>query len=123
MIGLGPGFFFLLQKALQAGRLVASQPALTLSNPVVSVVFGVAVFDEHLRPRTARPGANPAAADLSDAGHWVLSHRWRRLLRADVYWLARSSSAAVWSWSRRACSSIVCSCWISMRWESATCRC
>ena len=49
VIALGPGFFFLLQKALQAGRLVASQPALTLANPVVSVAFGVAVFDEHLR--------------------------------------------------------------------------
>jgi len=49
VIVLGPGFFFLLQKALQAGRLVASQPALTLANPVVSVAFGVAVFDEHLR--------------------------------------------------------------------------
>ena len=49
VITLGPAFFFLLQKALQAGRLVASQPALTLANPVVSVAFGVAVFDEHLR--------------------------------------------------------------------------
>lgn len=52
VIVLGPGFFFLLQKALQAGRLVASQPALTLANPVVSVAFGVAVFDEHLRAGT-----------------------------------------------------------------------
>jgi drug/metabolite transporter (DMT)-like permease len=49
VIVLGPAFFFLLQKTLQAGRLVASQPALTLTNPLVSVAFGVAVFDEHLR--------------------------------------------------------------------------
>ncbi|HYZ38731.1 MAG TPA: DMT family transporter [Pseudonocardiaceae bacterium] len=49
VIVLGPAFFFLLQKTLQAGLLVASQPALTLSNPLVSVTFGVAVFDEHLR--------------------------------------------------------------------------
>jgi hypothetical protein len=49
LIVLGPGFFFLLQKTLQAGRLVASQPALTLANPVVSVAFGIAVFGEHLR--------------------------------------------------------------------------
>jgi drug/metabolite transporter (DMT)-like permease len=48
VIGLGPGFFFLLQKALQAGRLVASQPALTLANPVVSVVFGIVVFGERV---------------------------------------------------------------------------
>lgn len=49
---LGPGFFFLLQKALQAGPLVASQPALTLVDPLVSVLFGIAVFDEHLRAGT-----------------------------------------------------------------------
>jgi len=49
LIGLGPGFVFLLQKALQAGTLVASQPALTLANPIVAVGFGVAVFGEHVR--------------------------------------------------------------------------
>ena len=49
VIVLGPVFFFLLQKSLQAGRLVASQPALTLANPLVSVAFGFAVFNEHLR--------------------------------------------------------------------------
>lgn len=49
VIVLGPLFFFLLQKALQAGRLVASQPALTLSNPIVAFGFGIAVFGEHVR--------------------------------------------------------------------------
>ena len=49
LIGLGPGFVFLLQKALQAGTLVASQPALTLANPIVAAGFGVAVFGEHVR--------------------------------------------------------------------------
>ena len=49
LIGLGPGFVFLLQKALQAGRLVASQPALTLANPLVGAGFGIAVFGEHVR--------------------------------------------------------------------------
>lgn len=49
LIGLGPGFVFLLQKALQAGTLVASQPALTLSNPIVAAVFGITVFGEHVR--------------------------------------------------------------------------
>jgi hypothetical protein len=34
LIVLGPLFFFLLQKTMQAGRLVASQPALTLANPI-----------------------------------------------------------------------------------------
>lgn len=49
VIVLGPGFFFLLQKALQAGQLVASQPALTLANPVISVAFGIVVFGEYVR--------------------------------------------------------------------------
>lgn len=52
VIVLGPWFFFLLQKTLQAGPLVASQPALTVVDPVVAVVFGIAVFDEHLRTGT-----------------------------------------------------------------------
>ena len=49
LIVLGPTYFFLLQKSLQAGSLVAAQPALTLSNPVVAMAFGVVVFDERVR--------------------------------------------------------------------------
>ncbi len=49
LIVLGPAFFFLLQKTMQAGRLVASQPALTLADPVVAAAFGLAVFGEHVR--------------------------------------------------------------------------
>lgn len=46
---IAPLSFFLLQNALQAGSLVASQPGLTLSNPVVAEVWGIAVFDDHVR--------------------------------------------------------------------------
>lgn len=49
LVVLGPGFFFLLQKTLQAGSLVAAQPALTLSDPVVAILFGVIVFGESVR--------------------------------------------------------------------------
>jgi drug/metabolite transporter (DMT)-like permease len=49
LIVLGPSYFFLLQKSLQAATLVAAQPALTLSNPVVAVAFGVVVLGEHVR--------------------------------------------------------------------------
>jgi len=45
----GPSSFFLLQKALQAGSLVASQPGFTLINPLVSVFWGVLVFGETTR--------------------------------------------------------------------------
>ncbi|MDT7618261.1 MAG: hypothetical protein QOF00_5708 [Pseudonocardiales bacterium] len=48
LVVLGPVFFYLLQRTLQAGPLVASQPFLTLFNPVVAVGFGVAVFGERV---------------------------------------------------------------------------
>lgn len=40
---------FLLQSAMRAGRLLASQPALTLSDPVVAILWGVLVFGEAVR--------------------------------------------------------------------------
>ena len=44
-----PVGFFLLQGALQAGRLVASQPGITLANPLVAAVWGIGIFDEDVR--------------------------------------------------------------------------
>ncbi|MCA1672563.1 MAG: DMT family transporter [Actinobacteria bacterium] len=41
--------FFLLQSALQAGRLVASQPGITLANPLVAAVWGIGIFGEDVR--------------------------------------------------------------------------
>ncbi|WP_037062589.1 DMT family transporter [Pseudonocardia acaciae] len=49
LLVLAPVAFFLLQNALQAGSLVASQPGFTLANPVVSVGWGVLVFGERVR--------------------------------------------------------------------------
>ncbi|MFJ2440411.1 MULTISPECIES: DMT family transporter [unclassified Streptomyces] len=45
----GVGSLFLLQNALQAGSLAASQPMLTLGDALVSVVYGVTLFGETLR--------------------------------------------------------------------------
>jgi drug/metabolite transporter (DMT)-like permease len=59
----GPSSFFLLQKALQAGTLVASQPGFTLVNPLVSVIWGVLVFGE-----TTRTGPWLAVAGVAAAG-------------------------------------------------------
>jgi drug/metabolite transporter (DMT)-like permease len=42
----GAGAFFLLQSALQAGRLEASQPGLTITDPIVAAVWGIALFGE-----------------------------------------------------------------------------
>jgi drug/metabolite transporter (DMT)-like permease len=49
MIASGAGSMFLLQSALNSGRLLAAQPGFTLADPVVSVAWGVFVFDEKVR--------------------------------------------------------------------------
>lgn len=46
----GAAGVFLAQMAFQAGPLAASLPATATADPVVSVMLGVVVFDERLRP-------------------------------------------------------------------------
>jgi drug/metabolite transporter (DMT)-like permease len=48
LILTGVGAVFLAQNAFQAGPLTASQPALTITDPIVSVAIGVALFGDHL---------------------------------------------------------------------------
>jgi hypothetical protein len=45
----GVGALFLLQNALQAGSLVASQPMLTVGDALISISFGVTLFSENVR--------------------------------------------------------------------------
>ena len=49
MIATGVLGMFLVQSALNAGRLIAAQPGLTLSDPIVSILWGIFVFDEKVR--------------------------------------------------------------------------
>jgi drug/metabolite transporter (DMT)-like permease len=49
MIATGVLGMFLLQSALNAGQLIAAQPGLTLTDPIVSILWGVLVFGEHVR--------------------------------------------------------------------------
>jgi drug/metabolite transporter (DMT)-like permease len=49
MVVAGLCSVFLLQNALQSGTLVAAQPALTLSDPVASIVYGTTMFGEEIR--------------------------------------------------------------------------
>ncbi len=49
MIVAGLGSVFLLQSAMNAGRLLATQPGLTLVDPVVAVLWGILVFGEQVR--------------------------------------------------------------------------
>jgi len=45
----GVGSLFLLQNALQAGTLAASQPMLTVGDALISITYGVMLFGEQLR--------------------------------------------------------------------------
>jgi drug/metabolite transporter (DMT)-like permease len=49
MIAAGIGAMFLLQSAMNAGRLISAQPGVTLSDPIVSIAWGVVVFGESTR--------------------------------------------------------------------------
>jgi len=49
MIAAGGLAMFLLQSAMNAGRLIAAQPGLSLTDPIVSILWGVLAFGEHVR--------------------------------------------------------------------------
>jgi drug/metabolite transporter (DMT)-like permease len=49
MVAAGIGSVFLTQNALQAGPIVAAQPAITSCDPLASVIYGVLIFGERLR--------------------------------------------------------------------------
>ncbi len=50
MIAAGAFGMFLVQSAMNAGRLIAAQPGLTLSDPIISILWGVLAFHERVRP-------------------------------------------------------------------------
>lgn len=49
MAAAGLVALYLWQNALQAGTLVAAQPAITLSDPILSTAIGVMLFGERIR--------------------------------------------------------------------------
>jgi len=49
MVAAGVLGMFLTQSAMNAGQLIAAQPGLTLSDPLISVLWGVLVFHETVR--------------------------------------------------------------------------
>ena len=49
MVATGGLGMFLVQSALNAGRLIAAQPGLTLSDPIISILWGVLAFHEEVR--------------------------------------------------------------------------
>ena len=49
MVATGALGMFLTQSALNAGPLIAAQPGLTLSDPLISVLWGVLAFHEQVQ--------------------------------------------------------------------------
>ncbi len=72
VVVIGPLSFYLLQNALSAGNLVATQPGFTLTNPLVSVLIGVTIFGEQTRRGGFLVGAGIGAL-LIGAGVVLLS--------------------------------------------------
>ena len=72
LLVVGTAGFFLLQHALQAGRLVVSQPGITLANPLLAGAWGVGLLHEHVRTGWWLVGAGLGAA-LLVAGVILLS--------------------------------------------------
>ncbi|MFC5138288.1 DMT family transporter [Actinomycetospora rhizophila] len=48
-LAVGTAAFALLQSSMNAGLLLATEPGLTLANPLVAIAWGVLVFDERIR--------------------------------------------------------------------------
>jgi hypothetical protein len=48
-VACGMTSFLLIQNAFAAGKLLAVEPGLTLANPLVATVWGLAVFNEQVR--------------------------------------------------------------------------
>ena len=64
---------FLMQNALQAGRLIAAQPGITLADPGVAILWGVLAFGERIRGGAYTAGAVLSGLALA-AGVMVLSN-------------------------------------------------
>jgi len=62
LLAIGGAALVLNQAAYQAGPLVASLPPMTLANPLVAILVGVLVFDEHIVHTFAAASQEVAAA-------------------------------------------------------------
>ncbi|GAA4894837.1 DMT family transporter [Actinomycetospora straminea] len=72
LIPVAPAAFLVLQHALRAGRLLASQPGLILGNPLLSSIWGIGLLGEEINGGAALLGGLAGAA-LMVVGVFLLS--------------------------------------------------
>jgi drug/metabolite transporter (DMT)-like permease len=65
--------FFMLQNALHAGPIASAKAMMVIVNPLVSIVLGVFVFDEHLRSGAGFITSEVLALTVMCAGGFLLS--------------------------------------------------
>lgn len=75
LLVVGGAAFFLLQNAMQAGRLVASQPGITLANPLAAMVWGVGLLHEQVRMGWWLLGAGVGVTLLAAGAVWLSGSR------------------------------------------------
>lgn len=73
MVAAGIGGMFLLQNALQAGKIVAAQPGITLLDPFVAIMWGIFAFGEQPAPGAVHLGLAVGGGVVMVAGALLLS--------------------------------------------------
>ncbi|HTX63544.1 MAG TPA: DMT family transporter, partial [Acidimicrobiales bacterium] len=73
MVAAGIAGMFLMQNAMQAGKLVAAQPGITLLDPFVAFAWGIFVFHEQTSGGALRLSLAGAGGLLVAAGALLLS--------------------------------------------------
>lgn len=73
MVAAGIGGMFLLQNALQAGKIVAAQPGITLLDPFVAIMWGLFAFGERPAPGALHLTLAVAGGVVMVAGAVLLS--------------------------------------------------
>lgn len=73
MVAAGIGGMFLLQNALQAGKIVAAQPGITLLDPFVAIMWGFFAFGEQPAPGALHLGLAVGGGAVMVAGALLLA--------------------------------------------------
>lgn len=73
MVAAGVLGMFIMQNAMQAGKIVAAQPGITLLDPFVAIVWGVLGFSEQVQTGAMHIGLAAAGGALMVAGALLLS--------------------------------------------------